>query len=112
MEIAKIQSTEASNAIEGIVTTSTRIRQLVKEKTTPRNRDEQEIAGYRDVLSIIHESFDAIPITQNYILQLHKILYSHMNNPLAGRTKDHTELYHRYLSGRSCGNVVHAACPL
>lgn len=67
VEIAKIQSTEASNAIEGIVTTSTRIRQLVEEKTTPRNRDEQEIAGYRDVLSIIHESFDAIPITQNYI---------------------------------------------
>ena len=88
VEIAKIQSTEASNAIEGIVTTSTRIRQLVEEKTTPRNRNEQEIAGYRDVLGIIHESFDAIPITQNYILQLHKILYSHMNNPIAGRTKN------------------------
>ena len=88
VEIAKIQSTEASNAIEGIVTTSTRIRQLVEEKTTPRNRDEQEIAGYRDVLTLIHESFDAIPITQNFILQLHKILYSHMNNPLAGRTKN------------------------
>jgi Fic family protein len=63
VEIAKIQSTEASNAIEGIVTTSTRIRQLVEEKTTPKNRDEQEIAGYRDVLGIFHESFDAIPIT-------------------------------------------------
>ena len=87
VEVAKIQSTEASNAIEGIVTTSTRIRQLVAEKTTPRNRNEQEIAGYRDVLGIIHESFDAIRITQNYILQLHKILYSHMNNPIAGRTK-------------------------
>lgn len=87
VEIAKIKSTEASNAIEGIVTTSTRIRQLVEEKTTPKNRDEQEIAGYRDVLNIIHESFDAIPISQNYILQLHKILYSHMNNPMAGRTK-------------------------
>lgn len=87
VEIAKIQSTEASNAIEGIVTTSTRIRQLVEEKTTPKNRDEQEIAGYRDVLNIIHESFDAIPISQNYILQLHKVLYSHMNNPMAGRTK-------------------------
>lgn len=87
VEIAKVQSTEASNAIEGIVTTNTRIKQLVKEKTTPKNRDEQEIAGYRDVLNIIHESFDTIPITQNYILQLHKILYSHMNNPLAGRTK-------------------------
>lgn len=87
VEIAKIHSTEASNAIEGIVTTNTRIRQLVKEKTTPRNRDEQEIAGYRDVLRIIHESFDAIPVTQNYILQLHKVLYGHMNNPVAGRTK-------------------------
>lgn len=88
VEIAKIQSTEASNAIEGIVTTNTRIRQLVEEKTTPRNRDEQEIAGYRDVLNLIHESFDAIPITRNFILQLHKIMYSHMNNPMAGQTKN------------------------
>ena len=87
VEIAKIQSTESSNAIEGIVTTNTRIRQLVEDKTMPRTRDEQEIAGYRDVLNIIHENFDAIPITPNYILQLHKILYSHMNNPNAGRTK-------------------------
>lgn len=87
VEIAKVQSTEASNAIEGIVTTSTRIRQLMGEKTTPRNRDEQEIAGYRDALNIIHKSFDAIPLTPNYILQLHKILYSHMNNPMAGKTK-------------------------
>lgn len=85
--IAKMQSTEASNAIEGIVTTNTRIRQLALEKTTPKNRDEQEIAGYRDVLGIIHESFDAIPLTQNYILQLHKVLYSYVSNPLAGRTK-------------------------
>lgn len=87
VEIAKVQSTEASNSIEGIVTTNTRVRQLVEEKTTPKNRNEQEIAGYRDVLSTIHESFDTIPITQNYILQLHKMLYSHMNNPMAGRTK-------------------------
>ena len=87
VEIAKIQSTEASNAIEGIMTTSTRLRQLALEKTTPRNRNEQEIAGYRDVLSLIHENYDAIPITRNYILQLHKILYTHMNNPAAGRTK-------------------------
>ena len=87
VEIAKIQSTEASNAIEGIVTTNTRIKQLVEEKTTPKNRAEEEIAGYRDVLNIIHESFDAIPITRNFLLQLHKILYSYMNNPVAGHTK-------------------------
>lgn len=88
VEIAKVQSTEASNAIEGIVTTSTRIRQLVEEKTAPKNRNEQEIAGYRDALNIIHENFDVIPLTRNYILQLHKILYSHMNNPMAGKTKN------------------------
>ena len=69
MEIAKIQSTEASNAIEGIVTTNIGIKQLVEEKTTPKNRDEDQIAGYRDVLNIIHESFDTIPITQSYILR-------------------------------------------
>jgi Fic family protein len=87
VEIAKVQSTEASNAIEGIVTTNTRVRQLVEEKTTPRNRNEQEIAGYRDALATIYDNFDVIPINQNYILKLHKIMYSHMNNPMAGRTK-------------------------
>lgn len=96
VEIAKIQSTEASNAIEGIVTTNTRIKQLVAEKTTPKNRDEQEIAGYRDVLNLIHENFNVIPLSRNYILQLHKILYSHMNNPMAGQTKN----VQNYISAR------------
>ncbi len=77
VEIAKIQSTEASNAIEGIGTTETRLKQLILQKTSPRNRNEKEIAGYRDALSTIHESFEYIPITPNYVLQLHKILYSH-----------------------------------
>ncbi len=88
VEIAKVQSTEASNAIEGIVTTNTRIKQLIAEKTAPRNRDEQEIAGYRDALAVIHDSFEHIPLTRNYILQLHKIMYSHMSNPMAGQTKN------------------------
>lgn len=57
VEIAKVQSTEASNAIEGIVTTSTRVRQLVEEKTTPKNRSEKEISGYRDVLKLITLKF-------------------------------------------------------
>ena len=77
VEIAKIQSTEASNAIEGIRTTDSRLKQLVSEKTTPRNRNEKEIAGYRDALSVIHDSFEYIPLTPNYILQLHSILCSH-----------------------------------
>lgn len=88
VEIAKVQSTEASNAIEGIVTTSTRVRQLVEEKTTPKNRSEKEISGYRDVLKLIHENFEVLPVTRNYIFQLHKILYSYANNPMAGQTKN------------------------
>ena len=74
VEIAKIQSTEASNKIEGIVTTSTRMKQLFEEKTTPRNREEDEIMGYRDVLNTIHESNEYIPIRPSYILQLHRDL--------------------------------------
>ena len=102
IEIAKIQSTEASNAIEGIVTTNTRIKQLVEEKTTPRNRDEQEIAGYRDVLNIIHDSFDTISVTRNYILQLHKIMYNHMNNPMAGKIKNvQNYISVKYLDGHT-----------
>ena len=88
IDIAKIQSTESSNEIEGIVATSVRLKQLLEEKTIPRNRNEQEIVGYRDVLDIIHENYDVIPISRNYILQMHKILYSHMNNPLAGKIKN------------------------
>ncbi|TNK91099.1 cell filamentation protein Fic, partial [Mycoplasmopsis pullorum] len=88
VEIAKIQSTESSNEIEGIVTTSTRIKKLVEEKTSPRNRDEKEIIGYRDVLNLIHENFDVIPVSKNYILQMHKIMFSYLNNPFAGKTKN------------------------
>lgn len=88
VEIAKVQSTEASNKIEGIVTTSTRIKQLCKEKTTPRNRDEEEISGYRDVLNTIHESYEYIPLTANYILQLHGMLYRYSGRGIGGRFKN------------------------
>lgn len=74
IEIAKNQSTESSNRIEGIVTTSPRLKQLMADKTTPRNRDEEEILGYRNVLNLIHESHDDIPVKPNYILQLHRDL--------------------------------------
>lgn len=80
VEIAKIQSTEASNRIEGIFTADDRLRNLVQAKTTPRNRDESEIAGYRDVLNTIHENYDYIPINANYILQLHRDLYKFLGS--------------------------------
>ena len=85
--IAKIQSTESSNEIEGIRTTNTRLKQLVNEKTTPKNRAEEEIAGYRDALNIIHENFVSISITPNFILQLHKVLLSHTPTSYGGKYK-------------------------
>ena len=88
VELAKVQSTESSNEIEGIRTTNTRLKQLISEKTTPKNRDEQEIAGYRDALAVIHESFEYIPLTPNYLLQLHKILYSHSVKDVGGKFKN------------------------
>ncbi len=84
VEIAKIQSTEASNRIEGISTADDRLRNLVHAKTTPRNRDESEIAGYRDVLNTIHENYDYIPINANYFLQLHRDLYKFLGNTEGG----------------------------
>lgn len=80
VEISKVQSTEASNRIEGISTADDRLKNLVQAKTTPRNRDESEIAGYRDVLNTIHENYEYIPINANYLLQLHRDLYKFLGN--------------------------------
>jgi len=88
MEIAKVQSTGASNRIEGIQTTDRRLEELVRDKSAPRNRTEQEIAGYRDVLTVIHESYDYINPRPNIILQLHKQLYSFAGTSIGGSYKN------------------------
>jgi len=88
MEIAKIHSTGSSNAIEGIYTSDQRLKELVRDKSKPRNRSEQEIAGYRDVLATIHEGYDYINIRPNIILQLHKQLYSFSKNTIGGTYKN------------------------
>ena len=84
MEAAKVQSTGASNRIEGIHTTDKRLEELVREKSAPRNRSEQEIAGYSDVLATIHESYDYIHPRPNVILQLHKQLFSFSHSGVGG----------------------------
>lgn len=88
MAVAKIQSTESSNKIEGIVTTGTRMKQLFEEKTTPRNRNENEIMGYRDVLNTIHESHAFIPVRPAYILQLHRDLLKRAGLSYGGQFKN------------------------
>ena len=87
LKIAKIQSSEYSNKIEGIKTTDVRIRSIVNDKVEPKNRNEEEIAGYRDVLELIHENYENIPVTPNIILQLHKDLYKYSASSNSGRYK-------------------------
>lgn len=87
VEIAKIQSTEASNKIEGIYTSEDRLKALVKDKTRPQNRNEREIAGYRDVLNTIHDSYEHIPPKPSIILQLHRDLYKFESYDIGGKYK-------------------------
>lgn len=87
LEIAKIQSTKSSNRIEGIFTTDKRLEELMSQKSEPKNRNEQEISGYRDVLSTIHESYDHINPVPNVILQLHRDLYSYSDTGFGGKYK-------------------------
>lgn len=109
VEIAKIQSVEDSNKIEGIITTTVRIKELMSKKTTPRNRDEEEIIGYRDVLNTIHESYEYIPINSNYILQLHKNLFKYSEKGIGGRYKNTQNLI---IEKDEYGNTIERFKPL
>lgn len=88
VDIAKIQSAEASNKIEGIYTSDDRLKKIILDKTTPRSRNEQEIAGYRDVLATIHESYEYIPLRPTMILQLHRDLYKFSGSATGGNYKN------------------------
>ena len=84
LDVAKIQSTQSSNRIEGIFTTDQRMAAIVNDRAEPRNRNESEIAGYRDVLATIHESYDHIVLNPNVILQLHRDLYRYSPATIGG----------------------------
>lgn len=88
LKVAKIQSTSSSNKIEGIYTTDKRIEEIVNQKLEPKNRNEEEIAGYRDVLSLIHENYNFIDINKNTILQLHRDLYKYTGYGYGGKFKN------------------------
>lgn len=88
LEVARIQSTGASNRIEGIFTSDKRLEEIVREKAEPHNRSEQEIAGYREVLSTIHDSYEYISPKSNIILQLHRDLYSYSQGAIGGEYKN------------------------
>ena len=87
VEVARIQSTDASNRIEGIYTSDDRLRKIVMDKTAPKSRNEREIAGYRDVLTTIHENYEYIPVKALSILQLHRDLFKYSGTNIGGNYK-------------------------
>ncbi|MBB1078356.1 Fic family protein [Limosilactobacillus sp. STM2_1] len=100
VEVAKIQSTSSSNRIEGIYTTDDRMNKIMMNKTQPRNRNEREISGYRDVLKLIHEQYDYIPITVNSILEMHKQLFAYTESTWGGKFKDsNNQIVTKYTDG-------------
>lgn len=80
-QVAIIESSESSNRLEGITAAPQRIAELITQNTTPTDRSEQEIAGYRDALHLIHQSSEHMPFSLNVILQLHSWLYRYLPNP-------------------------------
>ena len=86
-KIAKVQSVKSSNAIEGIVTSDERIKEIVNQSSKPLNHNESEIAGYRDALNQIHLNFEDIEFSENTILRLHEIMMSYSGYEYAGKYK-------------------------
>ena len=98
--VAKVQSTDASNRIEGIFTSDSRLNKIMSNKVEPHDRDEKEIAGYRDVLSLIHENYRYMPITKNTILSMHNMLFKFAGDSWGGQFKDiNNKIVAKYADG-------------
>ena len=100
LEVARIQSTEASNRIEGIYTSNERLKLIALDKTMPKTRDEFEIAGYRDVLNTIHDNYEYIPTKPSIILQLHRDLYKFSAYENGGVYKNNDNIIKETVDGK------------
>jgi len=98
--ISRLQSVKGSNAIEGILTTDRRIKEIVSKKSAPMNHDEEEIAGYRDALDIIHNNHDSMRIDETTILDLHRIMLSHSSEEGGTYKKEDNVIMGTDASGR------------
>lgn len=87
-KVAKVQSIKSSNAIEGIITSDERIKEIVNKSSEPLNHNEAEIAGYRDALNEIHLNYELIEFNENTILRLHEMMMSYSGDEYGGKYKD------------------------
>jgi Fic family protein len=97
--LAIIESTESSNRLEGIIATRERIESIVLKSAAPRNRSEQEIAGYRDALALIHESWKGIRFDNTMIKQLHKMLYRYLPEQGGNWKTEDNVIWEKYSDG-------------
>ena len=91
-KIARVQSVKGSNAIEGIITTDARIKEIVDGNSAPLNHSEREIAGYRDALDEIHTSHAQMSISENMILHIHEVMTGIAGYELSGKYKEEDNL--------------------
>jgi len=99
LEIAKIESTESSNRIEGIVVEHKRVEAIVVKNSHPKNRPEQEVSGYRDALERIHTTYEGLPISMNTILLLHEFLYKYTESPGGSFKRNDNLIVDRFKDG-------------
>ena len=99
VEVAKVESTESSNRIEGIEVAHKRVEAIVVKNSQPRNRSEQEVSGYRDALDRIHTSYTGLPVSINTILLLHEFLYKYTENPGGGFKREDNRIVDRLKDG-------------
>jgi hypothetical protein len=88
-QVAIVESTESSNRLEGVTLPRTAIELLVRRNAEPQagNRSQGEIAGYRNVLQLIHERHEHMELTPSLVLQLHRDLFKFTGSGAAGRWK-------------------------
>ena len=98
---ATIESTESSNRLEGVIISTQRLHALMLKDATPRSRSEQEIAGYRDALNLIHESGKEMPFSEGTIRQLHGLMYRYMPQPGGQWKATNNDIIERQPDGRS-----------
>jgi Fic family protein len=99
-DIAVVESTESSNRLEGVVVSATRLKSLVLKNATPKSRSEQEVAGYRDALALIHASAMDMPVSEGTIRQLHQTLYRYLPQPGGAWKATNNDIVERYPDGR------------
>lgn len=98
LQVAKIESAESSNRIEGVIVPHKRVEALFKN-SSPKNRPEQEVAGYRDALARIHEMHKGMPLSNNMILTLHSMLYKYTAAKSGQWKRTDNEIIERFSDG-------------